>query len=197
MSIQLRSAVPGDLRLVTANAWRNTDLRRAQAGGAGDGRDRGVVTKARGAALPAGWDWLKYKRCVTTSAVIGGITGTLQQPESLLVGRYTSDSGRLRMAGRTATLTRAQAAGLAPLLTRPGAAHPWPPTVHAQWTGGWHGHEPLATRVLAPPWSPRSAPTPQPPTAGSATSCVRELPDGATDPFDVERAPLDGSGQPA
>jgi hypothetical protein len=37
---------------------------------------------------------------MTTQAIIGGVTGTIARPESLLLGRFDR-AGRLRYTGRT------------------------------------------------------------------------------------------------
>lgn len=66
--------------------------------------------------------WWKWRRRVTTEAVIGGVVGS---PEALLLGRY-SPEGTLRYVGRSVPLTRDQWAGLAPQLEPAGAEHPWP-----------------------------------------------------------------------
>jgi ATP-dependent DNA ligase len=56
--------------------------------------------------------WWKYKLKVTVEAIIGGITGTLQSPTALLLGRR-DHHGRLRYVGRTGLLTEPQRRELA------------------------------------------------------------------------------------
>jgi ATP-dependent DNA ligase len=48
--------------------------------------------------------WRKVKTRTTTEAIIGGLTGPISAPTSLLLGRYDT-SGRLRYAGFTTRLT--------------------------------------------------------------------------------------------
>ncbi|MEU7039338.1 hypothetical protein ABZ958_37670 [Streptomyces sp. NPDC046237] len=58
--------------------------------------------------------------------MIGGITGTLQRPQLLVLGRYDQD-GRLRAVGRTTPLKPDAARQLADHLTAAcadGVAHP-------------------------------------------------------------------------
>ncbi|REF00660.1 hypothetical protein [Thermomonospora umbrina] len=49
--------------------------------------------------------WKKVKHRATTEAIIGGITGALADPETLILGRYTG-SGRLRVVARSTPLPR-------------------------------------------------------------------------------------------
>lgn len=59
-------------------------------------RRRGIIAKALDEPYIEGWrGWWKYKRYQTTSAIVGGITGSLQRPECLILGRYTTHTGRL------------------------------------------------------------------------------------------------------
>ena len=54
----------------------------------------------------------------TTEAIVGGITGWMSAPQTVLVGRFDT-RGRLRYVGRSTPLTDAQRAELVPLLSRP------------------------------------------------------------------------------
>jgi ATP-dependent DNA ligase len=74
--------------------------------------------------LPGVRGWRKYRVRDTTEAVIAGITGTLEQPRSLLLGRYDA-AGRLHYIGSSAGLTAAAARLLAGVLTTAGEQHPW------------------------------------------------------------------------
>lgn len=113
----------------------------------------GIVAKgATGRYLPGRRGWLKYRFRTTTEAVVGGVTGTVSRPETLLLGRY-DDIGRLRYTGRSHPLTAAQQRELAPLLTPtpgPGADHPWPQPLPAAWSGQLPRPEPLPYQQVAP-----------------------------------------------
>ena len=93
-----------------------------------------VVKAASGRYRPGTRGWLRVKRHDTTEAIIGGVTGTLTAPQDLILGRYASASGELRVAGRTTALGAAAAAELAPLLHPAGDEHPWPDRLAV----GWH-----------------------------------------------------------
>ncbi|TDB90567.1 ATP-dependent DNA ligase [Actinomadura sp. KC216] len=100
----------------------------------------GVVIKASGGLYRAGVrGWYKLKHRDETLAIVGGYTGTPTAVTSLLLGRYPSGSGRLRVVGRTgpppARLRDELTAHLAP--RHPGdAEHPWPAELPAGWASG-------------------------------------------------------------
>jgi hypothetical protein len=106
---------------------------------------------------PTARGWQKYKVKHTTEAVIGGVSGSLTDPRTILLGRYDS-TGRLQYVGRTTVLSR----GVSP--TWPGI---WcaPVTIRAgtprrSWSSPWSCRS----------WWPRSAPTsPWTKPAGGAT----------------------------
>ncbi|WP_040421874.1 hypothetical protein [Actinopolymorpha alba] len=79
--------------------------------------------------------WWKYKARVTTEAITGGVTGTLRRPQSLILGRYDSETGRLRVAGSTTRLSDREAAEIAAELTPAGGRHPWPEELNIGWRG--------------------------------------------------------------
>ncbi|MGW2307531.1 ATP-dependent DNA ligase [Actinomadura luteofluorescens] len=96
----------------------------------------GLVVKAAGDPYKEGRrGWWKVKHRTTTEALIGGVTGTLEQPQSLLLGRYTAD-GTLRVVARTALLNPRARAALTGALSPAGADHPWPEPLPAGWAGG-------------------------------------------------------------
>jgi hypothetical protein len=78
--------------------------------------------------------------------VIGGCTGSLNQPEALLLGRYDGD-GRLRYLAQTRQLNAQQRRELAGLLRPlPGgeeAGHPWPSPLPANWSLNLTDRQPL------------------------------------------------------
>ncbi|TDB69422.1 ATP-dependent DNA ligase [Micromonospora sp. KC721] len=94
--------------------------------------------------------WQKYRAYCTTEAIIGGVTGTIHDPETLLIGRHDR-YGRLRYTGRTHPLRAPQRRELATLLSplqpaqHPGGpvTHPWPQPLPASWSGQLDRPEPL------------------------------------------------------
>jgi ATP-dependent DNA ligase len=108
----------------------------------------GVVAKgATSRYRPGRRGWLKYRPTTTTWAIIGGITGTLAAPETLLLGRY-DDTGRLRYTGHSHPINPGQRHELAGLLqeaprTTAGVDHPWPQPLPAAWTGHLDRSDPL------------------------------------------------------
>lgn len=88
----------------------------------------GVVVKgARSRYEPGGRRWLKHKSRETTEVIIGGVTGTISRPETIVVGLYRD--GKLGIVGRSVPLKPAQARSLAAVLTPAGKGHPWPDTI--------------------------------------------------------------------
>lgn len=92
--------------------------------------------------------WRKLRTRTTSEAIVGGVTGWLHAPQTILVGQYDAH-GRLRYTGRSTPLTDAQRAELAPLLSQPVAQrrgqpvnHPWPQPMPASWLGSWQTREP-------------------------------------------------------
>ncbi|MFE7654730.1 hypothetical protein ACFU6M_17820 [Streptomyces bottropensis] len=83
---------------------------------------------------------------VTTEAVIGGVTGSLAAPRTLLLGRY-DPAGRLRYVGRSTTLSGAAGRAVAGHLAPPRGAHPW-----AGWTfsAGWGTQRTLEAVLVQP-----------------------------------------------
>jgi ATP-dependent DNA ligase len=112
----------------------------------------GVVAKRLGSAYQPGArsrDWVKVRARSTTEAIIGGVTGTVTEPDTVLLGRF-DPAGRLRYLGRTSPLRPAQRRELAALLTpagyrsrRGGVDHPWPQPLPAGWTGRFQTAQPL------------------------------------------------------
>lgn len=78
----------------------------------------------------------KFRVRDTTEAVIAAITGTLQQPRSLLLGLYDA-RGRLHYVGSSTGLTAAAARSLAGALTAADQQHPWRGQVLAQYREVW------------------------------------------------------------
>ncbi|TCB87343.1 ATP-dependent DNA ligase [Micromonospora zingiberis] len=116
----------------------------------------GVVSKrTAGRYEPGRRGWSKFRTRIVTDAIIGGVTGTIACPESLLLGRFDR-RGRLRYTGRTHPLTTDQAAKLAAVLSPPRLArhgvqaHPWPQPLPASWSGQFDRPEPLAYAQVEP-----------------------------------------------
>lgn len=74
--------------------------------------------------LPGRRAWRKYRVHDSLEVVIGAITGTLDRPDTLLVGVPGSDQP-LRFLGRTVPLHARAVAELAPDLAAASPAHPW------------------------------------------------------------------------
>ncbi|WP_238455199.1 ATP-dependent DNA ligase [Micromonospora sp. ATA51] len=109
----------------------------------------GVVSKRLGSRYePGRRGWSKFRTRIVTEAIVGGVTGSISSPETVLLGRFDR-RGRLRYTGRTHPLTTHQAVELAALLApprmpRPGAvAHPWPEPLPASWSSQLDQPEPL------------------------------------------------------
>lgn len=100
--------------------------------------------------------WRKLRTKTITEAIVGGVTGTLSQPETLLLGRFDSSAGRLRYVGRTHALSLVQRRELAYLLTTApqrragGVDHPWPQPLPASWSGQFQHPEPLSYIQVEP-----------------------------------------------
>ncbi|WP_433559210.1 ATP-dependent DNA ligase [Pseudonocardia xinjiangensis] len=109
----------------------------------------GVVAKRMDHPYRAGGRmWRKVRTRFTAEAVVGGVVGTVERPEALIVGR-PDHRGRLRVAGRTTPLSRAARGDIAPVLTAAGAEHPWPPTI-ASSRFGRRPSEPVTYVQVAP-----------------------------------------------
>jgi len=99
----------------------------------------GVVVKdAASPYRPGAAGWVKVRARDTADYIIGGVTGSLDRPNSLLVGRYDR-GGVLRFVGQTHQLTVGQRGDVAKLLQPmvfrgPGAGHPWPCPLPAAWS---------------------------------------------------------------
>lgn len=89
----------------------------------------GVVAKRVDQTYRAGARaWRKVKTRLTAEAVVGGVLGTLAEPDALVVGRFGAHD-RLRVAGRTTPLSGAARAHLRDVLTTAEGEHPWPAVI--------------------------------------------------------------------
>lgn len=106
----------------------------------------GIVAKrAAGAYRPGARGWSKIKRYATTEVIIGGVTGPLDRPESLVVGRVHTEDGQLHVAGRTTDLSGEAAERIAAVIT-PTDDHPWPDVLPPS----WHDREPRPYHRVRP-----------------------------------------------
>ncbi|MFE9207475.1 ATP-dependent DNA ligase [Micromonospora sp. NPDC007230] len=109
----------------------------------------GVVSKRlNGRYEPGRRGWSKFRTRIVTEVIVGGVTGSISNPETVLLGRFDR-RGRLRYTGRSHPLTSDQRAALAELLSPPRmprrgtVAHPWPEPLPPSWSGQLDRPEPL------------------------------------------------------
>lgn len=107
-----------------------------------------VIKPADGQYRPSRPGWYKLRTENTTEAVIAGVTGSLAQPRSVLLGRV-DHRGRLRYVGQTLPLPASASRELAPLLTS-AREHPWPAPLPAASQGNLGSPEDLAYRPVQP-----------------------------------------------
>lgn len=74
--------------------------------------------------LPGKRAWIKIRARVTTEALVGGVTGSLSSPATLLLARYDT-AGVLRLTARTTPLSTAQRRDLARRLRPASSDHAW------------------------------------------------------------------------
>lgn len=86
-----------------------------------------VVKAAAGTYRPGRRDWVKVKSRETTEVIVGAVTGSLERPDSIVVGLMAD--GVLTIVGKSTPLSPSQARSLAAALTAAGAEHPWPDEV--------------------------------------------------------------------
>lgn len=92
----------------------------------------GLVVKGAASRYVGGRrEWLRVKHRESVEAIAGAVTGSLDRPDSLIVGRYRGKT--LEIVGRTVKLRDDQAAGLSKVLRLAGARHPWPDEISTQW----------------------------------------------------------------
>ncbi|MFF4894700.1 ATP-dependent DNA ligase [Micromonospora chersina] len=142
----------------------------------------GVVSKRlAGRYEPGRRGWSKFRTRIVTEAIVGGVTGSIRNPETVLLGRLDR-RGRLRYTGRSHPLTTVQAAELAALLTPPRRARPArSPTrgrSHCPHPGpaSWSDPNPCRMYRWTQLWWPRSTPTSRSSTNVGATGSATRGP---------------------
>lgn len=88
---------------------------------------------------PGERDWVKVKRRETVDVVVAAVIGSIERPQSVVVGLVVD--GKLRVAGRSASLKPAQATQLGRLLRPPSGKHPWPEVLPAGGLGRFSARE--------------------------------------------------------
>src|SRR5690606_36018441 len=115
---QLLADVPGTSRVVLGMQTADIDEARTWMESLAPLGIEGLVVKAANSRYsPGARGWAKVKHYTTTEALVGGVTGTLQQPVELILGRYFSTDDQLHVVARSTPLTPAAATDLAPLLS--------------------------------------------------------------------------------
>ena len=89
---------------------------------------------------------IKVRRRTTAEAIIGGITGTLRRPSSLMLGRL-DQAGTLRVVGRSTPIHPDTARLAAEQLTPAGEGHPWE---GRRFTASWGSRAPLDVTLVDP-----------------------------------------------
>ncbi|MFH8620114.1 hypothetical protein ACH4E8_34235 [Streptomyces sp. NPDC017979] len=112
----------------------------------------------------------------TAEGLIGGVTGTLASPATLLLARYGA-LGNLRMIARTIPLSTAVRRDLAQQLQRADADHPWQ---GRHFSAGWGTRGELNSTRYGLSWWPSSRQTPPSTRAATVTpsascGCARTL----------------------
>ncbi len=109
----------------------------------------GLVVKGAGTSYESGKrGWLKYRIRDTAEAVVGAVTGSLELPESLVLGYYDA-AGDLVVAGSTTPLNRLKQDQVAAHLQPSSPGHPWPDQIGSGRLGHWGGEPRAVTRVDA------------------------------------------------
>lgn len=93
-----------------------------------------VVKGATTRYQPRRREWVKWKTRDSVEVIVGAVTGTLERPEILVVGRYRGSE--LEVVGRTVKLGNDQAGAIGQLLKPAGAGHPWPDEISTHWGKG-------------------------------------------------------------
>ncbi|MFD3514853.1 ATP-dependent DNA ligase [Streptomyces sp. NPDC058657] len=122
-----------------AQGWMDPDWGRV-------GIEGVVLRSGKRPYRPGERELIKVRTYETAEAVIGGVTGPLHAPTTLLLGRYASD-GRLRLIARTTPLTAADRREIAAQITPAGPEHPWR---GSHFSSGWGTRGELAFEPVQP-----------------------------------------------
>jgi ATP-dependent DNA ligase len=115
----------------------------------------GVVIKpAASLYRPGAQLWTKVRARDTTEFVIGGVTGTLERPVTLLLGRF-DDREIFRFVGQTHPIKAEHRQDVVRALRGlpfrgPGAGHPWPCPLPAGWAPNFAERQPLVFIPVEP-----------------------------------------------
>jgi ATP-dependent DNA ligase len=91
----------------------------------------GIVAKGADQGYAGGRrEWLKVKRRNTFELICGAVSGTIEHPETLILGRFVD--GELRVVGRTAPVARSSVSALRAQLHSPRRPHPWPTVIRSR-----------------------------------------------------------------
>jgi ATP-dependent DNA ligase len=108
----------------------------------------GVVIKPTASPYrPGAKPWTKVRARDTVEYIIGGATGALERPVTLLLGRF-DDHGTFRYVGQTHPVKAEHRQDVARALRGlpfrgPSAGHPWPCPLPPAWTGNFADRQPL------------------------------------------------------
>ncbi|MEU8216716.1 ATP-dependent DNA ligase [Micromonospora taraxaci] len=113
-----------------------------------------VIKPAASLYRPASQLWMKVRARDTADFVIGGVTGALDRPVTLLLGRF-DDRGTLRFVGQTHPVKTGDRQDVARALRGmpfrgPDAGHPWPCPLPATWTSNFAERQPVAFIPVEP-----------------------------------------------
>ncbi|MEU0030722.1 ATP-dependent DNA ligase [Streptomyces sp. NPDC006335] len=142
----VRTVLAGPFTLCPATTDRATMLDWLDPAWGAAGIEGVVLKGSEQRYLPGKRAWIKVRSRVTAEGVIGGVTGTLAAPASLLLARYDS-AGRLRLIAKSTPLPAAVRRDLAGRLRPAGPEHPW----HGRrFSAGWGTQGELQYRPVAP-----------------------------------------------
>ncbi|AEV86808.1 ATP dependent DNA ligase [Actinoplanes sp. SE50] len=113
-----------------------------------------VIKKIDERYRPGTRSWTKVRTRDTAEYVVGGVTGTVDHPVTLLLGRYDR-TGTLRYTGQTHPVRPEHRADLAAVLHAlvfrgPQAGHPWPIPLPTAWTARFNDRRPLTYTPVEP-----------------------------------------------
>lgn len=105
-----------------------------------------VIRGSRQRYQPGARAMIKVRRRNTTEVIIGGVTGSLGWPQTLVLGRI-DQAGTLRAVGRSTPIGGTAARQLASELTPAGPAHPW---TGIRFRAAWDSRAPLDVVLVEP-----------------------------------------------